>query len=693
MSSKKKATSSARADDVQEKSTDKLSVKEFRDRLCIPNTVIVEFVNGKDVVSTEKAEKNAIVFTKEQFNAGLRLPLPALFKEFLHFTQIPPAYVHPNTVRVLMGCSIINMLYNLDLTLLEVFFVYMLKKVKTDIFSMSAHLPSLQLVTELPDSTNGGAKGFVAVRGHPGVQGGPSLQTTPQRFRVSFLSQGEALQNAAFCAEFNGGRPGGAGICCQYSPQENAKEVVPGEHYTVKDLPIYQEFKEADAEKRRALLDNREKKNNEGTLRKAPGQKRDADSPPKKNPAKKRKLVKNGKGVKEPTPLKEFAPPPVTHEAEVMIEEPVNPAPHSISSGSGHVAGLNHSSTSLVAVARLANLVEEAASINHPDSPNPDADAAEAVCAIPMEEAGAESQSQPFDDPDRLALVPVTGPSSKKPRSVRNLRSGLLGRLQERQQEIEVSCSSAHDAHPEGGEVEMVTEIPAVPVVVPAEVASGEVHLTINVEAPHPEQKSPSAASSGGGPVNDASCSSDNSFSYAELEDKLKEIPPGSPDILPSAQMFENVETLVSGLRGMAQQHDLFSDLLRTTDYMKIFASKHKESENQLRLKLEEAEASLSTFREENEALRVDLAEAKSREESTADRLHEAADEMAQLREEELEREFAAEREELEAEYQKQVDDTFIFGYRCCMKKNGIKRDVPSIPPGEEKKFHDKPAP
>ncbi|RVW22160.1 hypothetical protein CK203_097144 [Vitis vinifera] len=51
-----------------------------------------------------------------------------------------------------------------------------------------------------------------------------------------------------------------------------------------------------------------------------------------------------------------------------MIEEPVNPAPHSISSGSGHVAGLNHSSTSLAAVARLANLAEEAASINHPDS-------------------------------------------------------------------------------------------------------------------------------------------------------------------------------------------------------------------------------------------------------------------------------------------------------------------------------------
>ena len=101
--------------------------------------------------------------------------------------------------------------------------------------------------------------------------------------------------------------------------------------------------------------------------------------------------MKNGKGVKEPTPPKEFAPSPITHEAEVIIEEPVNPAPHSISSGLGHVAGLNHYGTSLAAVASLANLAKEAASINHPGSPNPDADAAEAVCATSMEEVGAES--------------------------------------------------------------------------------------------------------------------------------------------------------------------------------------------------------------------------------------------------------------------------------------------------------------
>ncbi|RVW86826.1 hypothetical protein CK203_036062 [Vitis vinifera] len=143
--------------------------------------------------------------------------------------------------------------------------------------------------------------------------------------------------------------------------------------------------------------------------------------------------------------------------------------------------------------------------------------------------------------------------------------------------------------------------------------------------------------------------------------------------------MFDMIETLVRGLRGMAQQHDLFTQLLQTADYMRTFSSRRQEIENQLRLRMEEAEANLSTMREENEALRVELAEAKSREESTAGRLHEAEGEAARLRDEvsqlrtevsnekkqkedlqlrldvqkeELEREFAVEREELAADYQ-----------------------------------------
>ena len=115
-------------------------------------------------MSIEKAAHNTIYFTKEQFNAGLRFPLSSFFKEFLHYTQIPPTYIHPNIVRVLMGCSILNMLFNLDLSLLEILFVYTIKKGKNDIFSMFSHIPSLQLVTNLPNSNKEGTKGHVLVR-------------------------------------------------------------------------------------------------------------------------------------------------------------------------------------------------------------------------------------------------------------------------------------------------------------------------------------------------------------------------------------------------------------------------------------------------------------------------------------------------------------------------------------------------
>ena len=142
MFANKEATSSSSSEDARaEKSIDKLSVKEFRERFCIPNGVLLEFLDG-EAVSTKKAEDNAITFTKEQFNTGLRFPLPSLFKEFLHFTQILPAFIHPNIVRVLMGCSVLSLLFNLDLSLLEVLFVYSLKKGKNDIFSMAAHLPT-----------------------------------------------------------------------------------------------------------------------------------------------------------------------------------------------------------------------------------------------------------------------------------------------------------------------------------------------------------------------------------------------------------------------------------------------------------------------------------------------------------------------------------------------------------------------
>ncbi|RVW47934.1 hypothetical protein CK203_096805 [Vitis vinifera] len=98
-----------------------------------------------------------------------------------------------------------------------------------------------------------------------------------------------------------------------------------------------------------------------------------------------------------------------------------------------------------------------------------------------------------------------------------------------------------------------------------------------DVEVLNPGQESPSVSSSEEEPADDAAPASP--FSYAELEVKLKQITPDWKAIKPSAKMFDMIETLVRGLRGMAQQHDLFTQLLQTADYMRTFSSRRQEIE------------------------------------------------------------------------------------------------------------------
>ena len=70
---------------------------------------------------------NIVYFTREQFAVELRLPVPSLVKQFLHFTRALSALVHPNAFWILMGCSVLNSLYQLDISLVEICFIYALK--------------------------------------------------------------------------------------------------------------------------------------------------------------------------------------------------------------------------------------------------------------------------------------------------------------------------------------------------------------------------------------------------------------------------------------------------------------------------------------------------------------------------------------------------------------------------------------
>ena len=64
-----------------------------------------------------------------------------------------------------MGCIVLDFLYQVDISLVEICFIYTLKLGIGGRLSMSAHSPLLQFVTGLPDSPKTEAKGDVLVRG------------------------------------------------------------------------------------------------------------------------------------------------------------------------------------------------------------------------------------------------------------------------------------------------------------------------------------------------------------------------------------------------------------------------------------------------------------------------------------------------------------------------------------------------
>ena len=78
-------------------------------------------------VSTIGEGDNVVYFTREQFAARLRFALSSLVKQFLHVSRASPTLIHPNAIRILMGCSVLNLLYRLDISLVEICFVYTLK--------------------------------------------------------------------------------------------------------------------------------------------------------------------------------------------------------------------------------------------------------------------------------------------------------------------------------------------------------------------------------------------------------------------------------------------------------------------------------------------------------------------------------------------------------------------------------------
>ena len=115
-----------------------LFMEELRSYCQIPDNIDFELLDGS-TKSTISKEDGATYFTREQLAAWLRFLVLSLIKQFLHFSGASPALIHPNVIKILTGCSVLNLLYQLDISLVEVYFIYTLKLAQGGQLSLSAH--------------------------------------------------------------------------------------------------------------------------------------------------------------------------------------------------------------------------------------------------------------------------------------------------------------------------------------------------------------------------------------------------------------------------------------------------------------------------------------------------------------------------------------------------------------------------
>ena len=115
-------------------------IEELRLYSQIPVEIRLETSDGAATTTVGEAD-NVVYFTREYFTAWLSLLVPSLVKQFLHFTRAPPTLIHPKVFWILMACSVLNSLYQLNISLVEICFIYTLKLGIGFRLSMSAHSP------------------------------------------------------------------------------------------------------------------------------------------------------------------------------------------------------------------------------------------------------------------------------------------------------------------------------------------------------------------------------------------------------------------------------------------------------------------------------------------------------------------------------------------------------------------------
>ena len=87
-----------------------LMMEELKAYYEVPVNIDLKLMDKADEFTLDR-EYNGVFFTREHLATGLRFPVLAIVKQFLHFTRAPLALVHPNIISILISCYVLNHLY------------------------------------------------------------------------------------------------------------------------------------------------------------------------------------------------------------------------------------------------------------------------------------------------------------------------------------------------------------------------------------------------------------------------------------------------------------------------------------------------------------------------------------------------------------------------------------------------------
>ena len=72
-----------------------LTIEKLKVYCEVPDNIDLQLMERADE-STLGGEHNSVFFSQEHLPVGLRFPVPAIVKQFLHFTRAPLALIHPS---------------------------------------------------------------------------------------------------------------------------------------------------------------------------------------------------------------------------------------------------------------------------------------------------------------------------------------------------------------------------------------------------------------------------------------------------------------------------------------------------------------------------------------------------------------------------------------------------------------------